>query len=488
MTSRRKLALLLALSLAGCDGREPEVPGSDWREMLARGDGLGAEVALRRELDAGAQREALAPFFGEAELLQGDLIAASSWLDLAPFTPDVAAQGFRMIGRLKMREGELRVAGQAFDRALALRPADPEVWADIGRLRWQGGEQAQAIEASKKALALGPANPQAILLRAQLIRDAQGNAAALPLLERGLTSAPEHTELLGEYAATLGELGRAKDMLAAVRKLPAGPRGLYLQAVLAARGGKYDTARDLLQRSGDLHRQLPAAVLLLALIDLESGNVESAAQGLERLLRRQPDNRRARLLLARALAMGGNHRELIGRFGQDTASPYLATLVGRAHEALGERQKAAPYLDRASSARLASLERLAPSTAVDVAQGRGTSNGSSVVALVRGLIAQDRAGEARAKAQAFLEAHPGSGDAMALAGDAAIAARDLGGGLALYRKAAAIRRPWSLTKRIVAALDLLGRPGEGTALIKAHLAGEPGNAEAFAWLRVRSTG
>ncbi len=45
-----------------------------------RGDGVSAEIALRRALDEGAPRPAVAAWLGEAYLQQGDLDAAREWL------------------------------------------------------------------------------------------------------------------------------------------------------------------------------------------------------------------------------------------------------------------------------------------------------------------------------------------------------------------------------------------------------------------------
>jgi predicted Zn-dependent protease len=484
MTCRHSLVLALAALLAGCgagDGRSET--GGDWRAMLARGDGVGAEIALDDALARGGHREELAPFLGEAALLEGNLGEARKWLANGRFAPGVAPHGFRMLGRLRMQEGDLPAAGKAFDRALAGAPKDPALWVDIARLRWRGGEQRQAIEASEKALRLGPDNPDALLLRAQLVRDARGNDAALPLLEHGLAAKSDDADLLAEYAATLGESGRAKNMLAATRRLaaaaPTDKRALYLQAVLAARSGQDGLARSLLQRTGDNDRAMPAATLLLAVLDLENGNAASAAQGLDRLLRRQPDNARVAALLARALAIGGNDRELVARFAARADTPYLAALVGRSYEALGERDKAAPYLDRAARGIPGDgVRTLPPAFATDLATPLDPADGTALVSLVRAQIAANRAGDARAATQAFRARYPGSADATALAGDAALAAGDAAGALALYREAAAIRRPWPLVRRMAVALRRTGDARGASALLAAEQASQPANAEA----------
>jgi tetratricopeptide (TPR) repeat protein len=489
MTFTRSLGTALALCLAACGSAGQPAP-EDWRAALGSGDAIAAEAALKRELASGTPPAELAPFLGEAALRQGDLDDARRWLAKAEFAPDVAGHGFHMLGRLRMLEGDLPGAGQAFDSALGSLGNDPALWVDIARLRYRGGEQAQALEAAEKALSLGPDNPAALLLSAQMVRDSSGNATALPLLERGLAVTPGDPDLLADYAATLGELGRAKDMLAAVRRFaaaaPGDRRALYLQAVLAARAGNHDLARGLIQRSGNLDRQMPAAILLLGIVDLDNGNPASAAQGFDRLLSGQPDNMRARALLARALWEAGNNRELVARFAAAADDRYTAMLVGRAYERLGDRKKAAPYLDRAFGSVLPPhVVRLAPTTSVDAASQRGSASGANTVALVRALLRSGRSGEARSRAEGWLKRHPGSADAMGLAGDVAFAAGDPRAALRHYRAAAAIRRPWPLAKRMAAALETSGDVRAAGALVSAHLAGEPNNAEAAAMLARR---
>lgn len=445
--------------------------------MLAVGNGVGAEQALRRDLDNGGSRQALAPFLGESELRQGNLAEAERWLAAGDFAPDVAVHGYHMLGRLRMRQGDLPAAGRAFDRALAQNPDDPELWVDIGRLRWIGGEQVEARDAAQRAVAAAPDNPEALLFHAQLVRDAQGNAAALPLLERGLAATPDNADLLAEYAATLGEAGRAADMLEAVRKLslaaPGDQRVLYLQAVLATRAGQHDLARSLIARSDNLDRKMPAAMLLVALIDMEKRNYASAAQALDTLWRMQPDNQRIAALLARALALGGNNRELVVRFSGKAATPYIAALIGRAYEALGEREKAAPFIDAAMAGGTMKLEPVRITTGEAIA-----GEGAAAVALTRSALGRRSARDMLTQANAFLSGHPGSVDALELAGDAALAAADPGRASQLYNRAASVRRTWSLAKKMVVALDSLGRRQEATALVERHFVGEPGNADA----------
>lgn len=486
-SSHALIASLLAIALAGCGNATTEgMEDGDWRASIAAGDGKSAEAGLRRELAGGVAAGSIASYMGEAELLQGNLVEAERWLTEYAFSPEAASHGYRMLGRLRMAQGNLQEAGRAFDRALAVSEKDPELWVDIGRLRWRGGEQAQAIEASQLAMRYGPSNPAALLFRAQLTREARGNRAALQMLEQALRVAPDDPDLLAEYAATLGDLGRATEMLSATRRLatvaPHNSRSLFFQAVLAARAGRADLAVTLLKRSGEFERQVPAAIILQSVIDLEAGNYASAAKNLDRLARRQPDNARVQSLLARSLALGGNYRELMARFSGRATTPYIAMLVGRGYEALGDRQSAASFVDIAMTE---PVFRAVP-LGTEGAEGGGmATGGSGTVSLVRNRIVSARFLEAREEADQFLVRNPGSSDAAALAGDAAVAAGDNRTAVRHYQGASAIRRTWPLVKRTAAALDLSGQPDRATALVAEYTDGDPLNADAATVLITR---
>lgn len=491
----RALTGLALLALAACGQVEPELAPLDAaRAALARGDGLSAEIVLRRMMEDGAPRTDVAAYLGEAELAQGKVVEARDWLAPGDFSQGTRAHGFHMLGVLEMRGGNLPAAGAAFDRALRSDPENPELWVDIGRLRHLGGEHMLALEAAERAVAIGPRNPEALRFKGQLVRDAHGAAAALPWFEAALEAAPDGADILADYAATLGESGRTGEMLAALRGMaevaPGDPRLHFLQAALAARAGDFDLARGLLSRRGDLDRLSPAMALLSGVIDLRSGNPASAAQTFDRLLLSQPDNRRVRRLLAHALHLSGNDRELVYRFRdaamRPDADPYLAVTVGRAYEALGQRDKAAPLLEKASRAGGPRLTPLATPVAVEIVQARRGTTGADAVALVRGLIAADRLPEALAAAEAFRRRFPGSSDALGLAGDALLAAGRPAEALDRYRAAAGIRRSWPLTRRMLAAYAAQNDRSAAYALLTDHLRAEPRNGEAAAMLALLS--
>ena len=402
---------------------------------LDRGDGIAAEVAARRALDAGAPREEAAALIGEAELLQGDLGDARDWLAAGKFSGATNARGFHALGRLEMADGDLAAAAQAFDRALATGRGSARLWVDIGRLRYRGGEQHLAADAVARALALDPEEPQALAFQGELIRDSQGLAAALPWFARAVERVPSDLDLLGEYAATLGELGRYKDMLRIARrmvKIDGGhPRAYFLQAVLAARAGRDDLARRLLWRTNGAYSDTPAGMLLEGVLEYRSGNPALAVEKFDELARRQPDNAMAARLLGRALLAAGDASEVIGRFGRQAASPgaspYVLALVGRAYEQTRRRDLAAPLLDRAALGSDRTLRPMPVSEEGELAIYRwGGDPGRPDVAvqMLRKMLSESRGADAAAYAAQLRGRYPGSADIEVLVGDAALLAGD----------------------------------------------------------------
>src|SRR6187549_1343204 len=297
--------------------------------------------------------DALPIFAGEAQLLQDDTSAARRWLGEGRFDAASAQRGFHALALLEVVDGNIAAAGHAFDMAFAQGPENARLWVDIGRFRYGNGQHYLAVAAADRALAVDPADARALEFRGQLLRDAQGVRAAQAWFSKAVDRAPGDLGLLGEYAATLGEAGEYREMLRVARRMveldPRQPRAYFLQAVLAARAGKDDLARRLLWRTDGAYDEEPAGQLLAGILELRTGNPALAVDQFDALVRKQPDNVRATLLLGRALLAAGDANEVVARFGpaaaRADASPYLLTLVGRAYEQLDRRAEAAAYLD-----------------------------------------------------------------------------------------------------------------------------------------------
>ncbi|MGB5326698.1 MAG: tetratricopeptide repeat protein, partial [Gammaproteobacteria bacterium] len=65
-------------------------------------------------------------------------------------------QAYATLGLLKVQQGDLQAAEQAYNHAISLQPSYPRVFRLYGKLRWQQRRLEEAMELFQKALALDP--------------------------------------------------------------------------------------------------------------------------------------------------------------------------------------------------------------------------------------------------------------------------------------------------------------------------------------------
>ena len=479
------IAILIGLAgPGGADSMQADVQLAKGNAALSRSDGVAAEIAFKSALKAGASRDRVAAGLGEALLGQGKGTEARAWLGLAQFAASEQVHGLRMLSRLEIADGNLVQARQALDRVLVIAPQNAEVWVDYAQLLYRSGAQLQSVDAVEKALAIDAANVRALEFRGLMVRDQFGPAAAIPWFEAALLRSPNDAVLLGGYAATLGDLGRAKQMLAVTRRMTdigaAAPRAFFMQAVLAARAGNLPLARAMLNRAGKGVAGIPAVQQLDGVLQLEAGNALLAIQSLDPLATSQPQNERAQLLLARAMLAAGQHKKLVDRFidlaRRDGAPPNLLLVIGRALEDLGRREEAAEFLDRAAApaaGQLAIVPQYADSLDLPTDDGAGQA-----AAEVRRLLALGRTNDAVATAERLGAAATGMSAAQTLLGDARYAARQYSGAVDAYGQAAKIRYDDALLTRFVLAAAKMGRRDIAATMVTQYLRANPQSRDA----------
>lgn len=458
------------------------------RTQLALGDGAGAQASLDAATKAGFDPARAHQLYAHARLLQGDAAGAMAEADRA--APRYRGYATTIRAQAVAASGDVRAALSTLEARVAADPRNAMAWVALGRMRQDAGDMVGAINAGVGAVRADPASPDALRLRAQTTRTQYGLVAALPWFESALARDPYVHDTLIDYAATLGDAGRSRDMLAAVRRAmavrPGSPQGLYLQAVLAARAGDLATARSVLDKAGRGLAGLPGALLLSGSIGLAAGEAAQAAIPLRELVARQPTNITARKLLALALLQSDSAREAFDTIlpvaSRGDADSYTLLLAARALERIGDRANAAPLFDRAAaltrgrSGAFATGENLAT-----LANGATAAPGDPAATLpyVRALSAGGDAAGALAAAQALADANPGSPAAQLVLGDALAGAGRMGDAATAYARAADARFDEATMLRLVDARDRAGQRDQASAALSLFLTQNPGNVPAL---------
>ncbi len=461
--------------------------------LLKLFDAIGAEAELDRAVQLGLDPAVVRHLYGHAYNLQRKAQQARDQLMADDIPPEHQAYAAWIMGNVAQQLGDDVLASRAFDRAVELDARNPLLWVDIARYRAGHGDQAGAIAAVDEAVRLDPNNVRALQYRAELLRFQFGLAAALPWFERALQIDPNDVLLLTEYAATLGDMGRMKDMLTVARKIISldgkNPRAFFMQAVLAARAGKHDLARSLmLKTEGRLDGQ-PAVMLVQGIIEHSEGNYNAAIEKFRQLVSMQPNNHRARNLLARSLYLAGDLeatsatlRPLINRSGAD---PYAIWLASRALEAQDRRDGATALLNRAANHDIGQETAFMPDTPINVLAaeaGRQPNNARVMIPYIRALYNAGDYRAAHGHARRLQAANPGASDAHILVADTSMALGDHDGALAALDQARKIRFSEPVMLRMVDALRAKGAMQESGELLAQFLSYNPSNIAGLRWM------
>ena len=461
------------------------------RTYLLLGDGVAAEAELDRARQLGTPIAETHHLMAHALLLEKQAERAAAEAAKAP-APH-RAYAARIAGRAYMELSDQAKAAAAFTEAMQAGPNDSLVWTDVARFRRGTGELAEAIEAVDKAVALDKGNIEALTLRGELTRSQYGLAAAIPWFDKALQIDSNYVPALSERAATYGDLGRMKAMLADTRKIlslqPNNSVAWYLQSMLAARAKKYELARTLYQRTGGAMDDQPAGMLLASAIDFETGHAEQAIARLQKLVGSQPDNVKARRLLAAAQWRRGDAAGTIETLrplaDRPDADSYVLTLIGKAYDRQGNAELAGRYLARAAEPQRRTVTALLTAP-VDDAQlatlrRRADANprdASAQIELVRALLGRGLGPEALERARTVQAAFPGAPDAHVLVGDALGVQGNFAGAVEQYRKAANIAFTEPVAMRLIEALRNSGNSAGAARVLGLFLQQNPQNVPA----------
>ncbi|MEB3415092.1 tetratricopeptide repeat protein [Alteriqipengyuania sp. WL0013] len=427
---------------------------------LVRGDAVSAKIALDQAASAGASAADLAALRGEAALMTGDMDEARKFLSPARLSGTYRVRGLRVLARLEQAEGNIPAAANALELALKAGGDKADIWTDVARLRYAAGNHAGAFEAIDYAAGLDDAGAGTLLYKAQLVRDAQGLRSSLPWFERAVELAPDDATALGEYAATLADMGRATDAVTVTRQILARDRrnaqAFFIQAVIAARAQKHGLARRLLSRAGDALENRPATLLVGGLLENRGGASRLATERLFDLFEIAPDVAAAEL--ADALLVDGDGVELAARFEGGVAvrqaSPALAWRLVRSAEQQGDVAGAATAFDTAAQWSWGGAVRRGSGAAIGRLAAASASSPGQIdtsASYIRALVAGRQPARALEVARDLGRRHPSNFDARLALGDAALASGNAAEAVEAYTAAAAIRRGPQLVRKLALA-------------------------------------
>jgi cellulose synthase operon protein C len=436
---------------------------SDWaaaQAMLARaaialGDGPAAVGAAERALALGYPPDRVRHLLARAYWLAGDAEAALDQVRRS--SPRFRPYAVRVEARIAADEGDAGRAEGLLVGVLARYPRSAETWTDLGRIRFGAGDLAGAWDAAARAVALDRTDPEVLTLAGELVRSRYGLAASLPWFRAALQRDSAFPAALIEEAATLGEMGRHVEMLAAARAAlaarPGSPQAFYLLAVMAARSGRYDLARAMLARSDGGVDGMPGALLLAGALDYAQDRPQQAIGSWSELVARQPMNVVARRLLGAAQWRAGDPKAA------------LATL-----RPIALRADADSYTRAGGSAPFGNDDAL---PVLELAMLQSPGDPAKVVEYVRGLVEAGRMEDALGQSLALARAAPGAPAAQLLVGDVLTAGGRPAQALTAYRGAASLSFTAPTLLRLIEAAAAARQPQVAARALELYFTQNP---------------
>lgn len=457
------------------------------KALLANSQPAAAEVAFNDALRLGVNRAEVAVPLAMALNAQGrqPQMLEDPRLSLEGL-PTAVRQSLMLERALAQSDiGDAKAALASVLEARGLNPNHPNSWVAEVPLRVRARLFTEALAAADQALKLAPDDTEALYQRGATLHAMGQVAQALATYDKVVKLNPGHAETRLARAGIYADLNRDADAQAEVGELlklkPRDPRGTYLLALLAERGGRLPEARKSLKALTDLldpvpieHiRFRPQLLMLNGLAHFGLGELEKAKPYLELASRQQAGNPLNKLLAQIALAEPNPSRatELLegyvkARPGDGQALLMLASTYmtqGKHDRAAGLMQEALKTRDAAEYRTALGLSLLhsgkdaSAMSELTTAYAQNPQRIQAGLALATALLRDGQVGKASTIVDDLARAHPGNPTVAMIQAYAKAQAGDQAGARTGYEKVLKLS-PGLLEAQLgLARVDLMAR-------------------------------
>ncbi len=323
--------------------------------LLEQGAPGAAEAEIRTAVALGRDGDDVQLALANALLRGGNAAQLITEFASKTFADPEKDTALRMhLGDAYLARGAKNDALSAFDRVLGSHPN--HAGALLGQARIKASEKnfAEAERLTESILARSPTAPDALFLKAELLGAQSDADGALRTLDALVQAEPRHVPgLLArvQIHITRENLERAEAALGELKAVaPTDPRTLYVQSLLLFRQGKPAEAREPLAKVLSVVPDHGPSVLLAGFIAHQLRDYPAAESHLRKIVSQSPDAVLPRRVLAAVFLESGQPERVF-----ETVRPLLDAndanahgLVGEAHLAMGDKDRALESLQRSS--------------------------------------------------------------------------------------------------------------------------------------------
>jgi cellulose synthase operon protein C len=280
------------------------------RALLEDGQVNAAEVAFAEAIRLGVNRAEVVVPMAKAAVRQGkpDVVVSDGRFSVEGLPAGVQFELLLLRAAAAGDAGDSKLALKAIDDARLINATDLGSYVGEVPLRIRAGQLKEALVAADKAVAIAPKDAESHHARGEVFHVMGDAAKARAAYDKALELDPEHLGALVARAGIALDQNRladvTRDVQAALKKTPRETRALFLKATVAEREGRAADARAALNEvtaqldpiPPQFLRYRPQLLLLGGLAHNGLGQREKAKPYLEGVLRSDPGNTVAKVL------------------------------------------------------------------------------------------------------------------------------------------------------------------------------------------------
>lgn len=327
--------------------------------LIAKGDGIGAEVELKIAQRGKADNKRVLPLLLEAYLLQDKFDQVITDAKEIKGNKRLTSDIFVFKARALFSKNNTRLAQVEFNKALTFNPRNPVAMLGLAQISYKRNQYQTALELIEQALAVSPINTNALQMKANIFQIQGKVVQAESAISEAIAINNKHFPALLTRAGIYIEQEKFAQALMDVdmilADIPNEPRANYLKTVITQALGQVDEMEKtashlsmiLMGLPQDIMRENPIYYYLAGLVNFNQNNILKAQEVLRKYIDIVPNDVRALKLIAKVeLSLNEafsakNH--LIKARLVDAKDVEIWTLLGQSYLATGDMEKAQRY-------------------------------------------------------------------------------------------------------------------------------------------------
>ncbi len=361
---------------------------SEALEYIAKGDFIGASVALEKILKTQPGNADALNLMGIVAAEKGELDAAKSWFEKTLKANPKLAEAETNLGRLYQKSGQTESALKSFSRAAQIKPGDPEAllnaaiiladqkkydqaiqaiqkvpessrtqphWETLAKMQFAAGNLAESERAYEKVLALDPESVETLRTLSGLAMKRGDTKAAWNHIYKARQLAPNSAQILYEFGYISLADNHVRDAVISFRRaiMMDDRRPEYYGGLIDAlmRTTDYPMAGEVVEKYLRLRPEDPWGYYVKGWLIFLAGNIDDAVPLLQKASEMDPKQADPLHLLGRAAYDKGENGRAAEYFQQalknkpDHADSWLR--LGMVHMREGKNELAEKELRHA---------------------------------------------------------------------------------------------------------------------------------------------